>query len=257
VSRIRIDLAYDGSGFRGCARQPDQRTVQGVLEDALSRVCRTNVVTTVAGRTDAGVHAAHQVAHADVPDDDRMASRLGDLDGLQAALDKMCGPEIAIWSVRRAPDSFDARFSAVERRYRYRLCDAAVMDPMRRHGVWHVGEPRLDVMAMEAGGAHLLGEHDFSSFCRRSGDQHLRRRIDVLTVARTAAARVEVRVEGPAFCHQMVRSIVGCLLPVGRGARPPDEVTTILTARDRAAVGQVAPPHGLSLTGVVYPSEPA
>ena len=250
---MRVDLAYDGSGFHGFARQPDVRTVQGIVEAALARVLSAQVTTTVAGRTDAGVHATHQVVHADVPDDDRVEQRLNDPQSLAHTLDRMCGPEIAIWSVRRVDNSFDARFSALRRRYCYRLCDAGVMNPLQRHHVWHVGLPELDVAAMEAGGVHLLGEHDFSSFCRRSGNQHLRRRIDLLTVQRSRAAVVELRVEGPAFCHQMVRSIVGCLLPVGRGSRHPDAVAEILAAKDRAAVGQVAPPHGLTLVGVDYP----
>ena len=246
MNRYRIDLAYDGSGFRGFARQPDQRTVQGVLEDALTRFCGEQILTTVAGRTDAGVHADCQTAHFDV------AEPVADVDRLRGALDKMCGPDIAVWLVAAVPTSFDARFSAVGRRYRYLLCDAPVMHPLLRWTVWHLGSPRLDLGAINAGAAHLIGEHDFSSFCRRAGDQHLRRRVDRLSAQRRADGIVEFRVEGPAFCHQMVRSIVGCLVPVGRGQRDPGDVAGILAARDRAAVGRVAPPHGLTLVGVTY-----
>jgi tRNA pseudouridine38-40 synthase len=250
VTRLRIDLAYDGGGFHGFARQPDTRTVQGVLEDALWRCWRRKqdepVTTTVAGRTDAGVHAECQTVHVDAPPGDIDTARL------RRALDRLCGHEITIWDVRTVPDDFDARFDAVRRRYRYRLCDDDAMDPHWRHTTWHVGPPPLDVDAMTTGGRQLLGEHDFSSFCRRSGDQHLRRRLDVLEVERTADGAVAVQVHGPAFCHQMVRSIVGCLVPVGRGRRAPDEVGRILRTRDRAAVGQVAPPHGLTLVGVDY-----
>lgn len=254
MSRYRIDFAYDGSNFRGFARQPDQRTVQGVLEDALRRLVDGEPTVTVAGRTDAGVHAAFQTVHFDA------GSPLTDLDRVRGALAKMCAPDIAVWSVAAVPHTFDARFSATERRYRYLLSDADAMHPLWRHAVWHVGPPSLDAAAMEAGGGHLLGEHDFTSFCRRSGDQHLRRRVDRLTVrridvagiSRCGDALVEVRVAGPAFCHQMVRSIVGCLLPVGRGTRQPDQVAGILAARDRAGVGRVAPPHGLTLLGVTY-----
>ena len=269
--RVRIDLAYDGGGFHGFARQPHQRTVQGVLEGALERVCGTSVRTTVAGRTDAGVHAERQVVHVDLPDDDRVRARLERPDAFARALDRMCGPEVTVWSARPARPTFDARFDADRRRYRYLLCDADAMDPRWRHTVWHVGGPALDVAAMRRGGTQLLGEHDFSSFCRRSGDQHLRRRVDVLDFDRLrtpdwagsagssagddVGGFVAVRVEGPAFCHQMVRSIVGCLLRVGRGTRHPDEVADILAARDRAAVGQVAPPHGLTLIGVDYPAD--
>ena len=246
MNRYRIDLAYDGSGFRGFARQPDQRTVQGVLEDALSRFCGQEIMTTVAGRTDAGVHADRQTVHFDVAD------AVIDVDRLRGALDKMCGPDIAAWSVEAVPASFDARFSAVRRRYRYLLCDAPVMHPLLRWTVWHLGSPPLDLEAVNDGGAHLLGEHDFSSFCRRAGDQHLRRRVDHIRGQRRADGIVEFSVEGPAFCHQMVRSIVGCLVPIGRGTRHPDDVARILAARDRAAVGRVAPPHGLTLVDVTY-----
>lgn len=246
-TRIRIDLAYDGTGYHGFARQPDVRTVQGDLEAALTRYFGAPVDTTVAGRTDAGVHALSQTVHADVT-----GPRAATLDErrLRGALDKLCGPELTVWSVRRVDARFDARFGATRRRYRYRLCDGPAMDPLWRWTTWHVGQPSLDATAMHAGGRHLLGEHDFTSFCRRSG-QHLRRRIDVLVVSRDGDL-VLVDVAGPAFCHQMVRSVVGCLLPVGRGSRAPDDVAAILAARDRSAVGQVAPPHGLTLVGVDY-----
>lgn len=244
-----MDFAYDGSGFRGFAKQAGQRTVQGVLEDALSLLAGVPVETTVSGRTDAGVHAARNVVHCDVPADARFVR---DLDRARKALDGMCGPEITVWRVRRVPASFDARFSATRRRYRYRLCDAVAMNPLWRHDTWHLGVPALDVAAMAAGGAHLLGEHDFSSFCRRAGDQHLNRRIDVLTVRREAAGLVIVRVEGKAFCHQMVRSVTGCLVRVGQGKRSPEWVGEALAARDRHAVGSIAPPHGLTLVDVSF-----
>jgi len=248
--RLRIDLAYDGTGFRGFARQPGQPTVQGVLEDALARLTGTSVATVCAGRTDAGVHATAQTVHVDVP----VASRLvPDLDRARAALDAMCGPAVTIWRVRRVPGTFDARFSATQRRYRYRLCDRDAMAPLWRHDTWHVGAPTLDVDAMHAGGQVLVGEHDFSSFCRRRGEQRLIRRIDRLGVRRLRAGLVVVDVAGRAFCHQMVRSVTGCLLAVGRGRRPATWTADVLIARDRQAVGQVAPPHGLTLTAVRYP----
>jgi tRNA pseudouridine38-40 synthase len=249
--RLRIDLAYDGGRYRGFARQRGQRTVQGVLEDALSRLCGGAAVETVgAGRTDAGVHAALNVVHADVPADARL---LRDLARGREALDAICGPEITVWRVRRVTPTFDARFSATGRRYRYRICDSQAMDPLWRHDTWHLGTPALDVAAMDAGGQHLVGEHDFSSFCRRApGQEHLVRRIDRLAVRRQRAALVVIRVDGKAFCHQMVRSIAGCLVAVGQGKRPADWVLDVLAARNRQAVGQVAPPHGLTLIGVSY-----
>jgi tRNA pseudouridine38-40 synthase len=249
VVRLRVDLAYDGSGFHGFARQVEVRTVQGVLEAALERLARVPVSTTGAGRTDAGVHALGQVVTCDVP---AGARGLRDLERARAALDHLCGPEVTVWSVRRVPDEFDARFSAVRRRYRYRVSDALALAPLARHDTWHAGPPALDVERMAEGGRHLLGEHDFSSFCRRAGDEHLVRRVERLDVARRAEHLVEVDVDGPAFCHQMVRSIVGCLVTVGRGRRSPEQVGTILAARDRQAAGAIAPPHGLTLMGVDY-----
>lgn len=247
--RVRIDLAYDGSGFAGFARQADQRTVQGVLETALERLCGVPVMTTCAGRTDRGVHALAQTVHADVASDARL---LGDLDRARQAVGRMCGPEITVWRVRRVPSTFDARFSATQRRYRYRIGDAAALSPLWRHDTWFLGAPRLDVEAMQAGGQHLVGEHDYSSFCRRRAGEHLLRRIDRLAVRRERAGLVTVAVDGKAFCHQMVRSVVGCLVAVGRGDRPPEWVGQVLAARDRQAVGRIAPPHGLTLVGVSY-----
>ena len=253
--RLRIDLAYDGSRFRGFAAQPGQRTVEGVLSEAVGTLAGTPVDLTVAGRTDKGVHAAAQTVHVDVPAD----SRLGRApDRMRSALDGMCGPEIAIWRVRRVPSTFDARFSATQRRYRYHLCDAEAMDPRWRHDTWHVGPPRLDAEAMDDAGAELLGEHDFSSFCRQptpSDPRHLVRRVDRLAVRRGVRGHVAVAVDGPAFCHQMVRSIVGCLLRVGRGQRDRAWVAGVVAARDRQAIGQVAPPRGLVLVGVSYGGE--
>ncbi len=252
VVRVRIDLAYDGAGFRGFARQPDQHTVQGVLETALARLTGAVTPTVCAGRTDAGVHATRQTVHLDAPRDCRLIS---DLTRARAALDAMCGPTVTIWSIRRVPASFDARFSATLRRYRYRLCDREAMAPLWRHDTWHIGGPPLAVDAMHAGAQSLTGEHDFSSFCRRRGDQHLIRRIDTLAVRRLRAGLVVIDLAGPAFCHQMVRSITGCLVAVGRQRRPASWTRDVLAARDRQAVGQVAPPHGLTLTGVSYAAQ--
>ena len=249
VIRLRIDLAYDGAGFRGFARQPDQRTVQGVLEEALAVLFGRPVASTGAGRTDAGVHASGQVISCDVPADSRYSD---DLVRLRAALEHLCSDDISIWRVRRVPASFDARFSATQRRYRYRLCDAVAMDPAWRFRTWHVGPPRLDVAAMEVGGGHLVGEHVFASFCRKRDGDALVRRIDRVAVRRGVGGLVVVGVDGAAFCHQMVRSIVGCLVEVGAAKRPQEWVGDVLAAQSRAAAPTVAPPHGLTLTAVRY-----
>ncbi|HSK95035.1 MAG TPA: tRNA pseudouridine(38-40) synthase TruA [Euzebyales bacterium] len=250
VVRLRIDLAYDGADFHGFARQPGLRTVQGVVEDALSRLSDRAADIVGGGRTDAGVHATGQTVHVDVPRGCRMVDDLG---AARGALDALCGPTIAIWRVRRVAATFDARFSATRRRYRYRICDTDAMAPHWRHDTWHVKGPHLDVAAMDQGGQALVGEHDFSAFCRRRDDQHLIRRIDTLAVRRIGARLVVIDVAGKAFCHQMVRSVAGCLYAVGRGRRPPAWVEGVLASRQRQAVGQVAPPHGLTLVGISYP----
>ena len=223
--------------------------MQGVLETSLSTLFGVPVTTTGAGRTDAGVHASGQVAHCDVP----AASRYdGNWVRLRDALDHLGGPDVTIWRVRRVPASFDARFSAVQRRYRYRLCDATAMDPGWRFRTWHIGPPVLDREAMEAGGQHLVGEHVFGSFCRKREGDGLRRRIDRVAVRRGTGGLVVVGIDGAAFCHQMVRSVVGSLVEVGAGRREPGWIAEVLAAQDRAVAGTVAPPHGLTLTAVRY-----
>jgi len=221
--------------------------VQGLLEGALARLAGEPIVTTVAGRTDAGVHAVGQVVSCDVP-----LEAFADPGRVRQALDRLCGPEVTVWAVKIVDAAFDARFSALQRRYVYRLCDAQAMPPLWRHDTWHAGAPPLDVEAMNQGALALMGEHDFSSFCRRAGDEHLVRRIDRLDVHRAQPDLVLVEVDGPAFCHQMVRSIVGCLRVVGTGRRPPASIAQALAARDRAAAGPLAPPHGLTLLAVDY-----
>lgn len=251
-TRYRIDLAYDGSPFAGFARQRDQATVQGELETVCGRVFAQPVGLTCAGRTDRGVHALAQVVHLDldlsVP---RAAEAVRDLGVLRARLDQQVGRAITIWQIRAVPAAFDARFSATARRYRYRLVDAAAADPIRRHDRWQVGEP-LSLTAMRAGARALLGEHDFASFCRRAPGGTTRRRLDRLALSRPARGRIDAVLDGPAFCHQQVRSIVGCLVEVGRGRRAPEWLAEVLAAQDRQAAARVAPPHGLTLEQVRY-----
>jgi tRNA pseudouridine38-40 synthase len=250
--RLRIDLAYDGAPFAGFARQPDQVTVQGELERMLARLLDQDVALTVAGRTDRGVHALAQVVHLDVAlGVPRAARALTDLAVLRDRLDHQLGPAITIWAVRRVGAGFDARFSATARRYRYRLVDAPAADPIHRHDRWHVPGP-LSVAAMRRGAHELLGEHDLASFCRRAPGRTTVRRLDRLSVTRPQPGRVDVVLEGPAFCHQQVRSIVGCLVEVGRGRREPSWLGEVLRARDRQAAARVAPPHGLTLERVRY-----
>jgi tRNA pseudouridine38-40 synthase len=253
--RLRIDIAYDGAPFHGFALQPDLRTVQGTLEAALGRLLGQEVATTAAGRTDRGVHASAQVVHLDIDPGIARAQRTLDVDtgfdDFRRRLDHLVGDAIAVWAVRRVSSDFDARFSAVARRYLYRLSDGDTIHPLERFATWHLGEP-LRLSAMRAGARHLLGEHDFASFCRSSGARTTVRRIDRIVVSRPVGGTVHVRLRAPAFCHQQVRSIVGCLVEVGVGRRAPEWMAEVLAARHRGAAGPVAPPHGLLLERVSY-----
>jgi tRNA pseudouridine38-40 synthase len=253
--RLRLDLAYDGGPFHGLARQPGLPTVQGAVEEALEGLLGVPVRTTASGRTDRGVHARAQVLHGDVPD----GVLPGDLQRLTGRLRRAVPPGIVVHSVARAPEGFDARFSATARAYRFRLRDG--VDP-RVHGrgvrrderdVWGVSD-LLDVPAMRRASRVLLGEHDFAAFCRRAPGRTTMRRLDVLTVRRIGPApgRIDVRLEGPAFCHQQVRSIVGCLVEVGRGRRTEPWVGEVLAGQDRSRAAPVAPPHGLTLEAVRF-----
>ncbi len=256
--RIRIDLAYDGAPFSGFARQPDRATVQGTLEGALSRVLGHTVDTTCAGRTDAGVHALAQVVHLDVDGSGTRAARWLQLvrahpDSARRRLDRLVGDAIALWDITEVAATFDARFSATERRYRYRLVDAEVGDPRVRGVRWTVGES-LAAEAMHAAVQHVVGEHDFASLCRRAPGRSTRRRVDEAAVSRVDD-EIHVLLRGPAFCHQQVRATVGCLVEVGAGRRPPEWMGQVVAAGDRAVAARVAPPHGLTLEGVAYGGE--
>jgi tRNA pseudouridine38-40 synthase len=241
---VRLDLAYDGTGFRGWARQPHVRTVQGVVEEALGRFLGEEPKLSVAGRTDAGVHAEGQVASFTV------GSSPVDLERLQRSLSSMVGPEVAVRSVRSMPDGFDARHSATGREYLYRIDTGPVPDPFTARFVWHrPGD--LSIGRMRAAARHLVGEHDFASFCRAPQSGGTVRQLRRLTIS-SRGYRLEVRAEANAFLHQMVRSLVGTLVAVGDGRTDPESMRGILEARDRSRAGPLAPPHGLTLAKVSY-----
>jgi tRNA pseudouridine38-40 synthase len=252
VVRVRIDLSYDGAEFSGWAAQPSRRTVEGVLAETLGHVLRLPeaVRLTVAGRTDSGVHARGQVAHADLPAEvwgahaDAAARRLG----------RALPPDIRVRAIGPAPEGFDARFSALWRRYAYRICDdPARADPLRRHDtLWN---PRaLDLGAMNEAAALLLGEHDFAAFCRKREGATTVRALRRLEWERDEDGVAVGGVVADAFCHNMVRALVGALLPVGEGSRPPSWPGAVLAAAVRDPAVRVVPPHGLSLEEVRYPS---
>ncbi len=258
--RIRIDLAYDGADFHGWATQPELRTVQGVLEAALATVLRLPEVGVVcAGRTDTGVHARGQVAHADV-DEAALAAAAGRsalpaVEALARRLNGILPDDVRVRSVVEAPAGFDARFSAVWRRYAYRIVDdPAAVDPLTRGHVLAWPRP-LDLDAMNAASALLLGEHDFAAFCkRREGATTVRELLD-LAWSRDAAGAAVATVRADAFCHHMVRSLVGCLIAVGEGRREPAWAGSVLAAAVRDPAVAVVPALGLTLEEVGYPAD--
>jgi tRNA pseudouridine38-40 synthase len=243
-------VAYDGTHFSGWARQPGRRTVQEELERGLSTVLRCPVRLTVAGRTDAGVHATGQVAHCDVPEAGWVEHRAKLLRRLRGILPA----DIAVPAVGEAPAHFDARFGALARHYVYRLVDSpAGPPPLRRFDT--VGWPRaLDVGAMAAAAQRLLGLHDFAAYCRRREGATTVRTLLALDVARDGDV-ITISTSADAFCHSMVRSLVGALLAVGEGRRPVDWPAELLARTRRADEVVVAPAHGLTLVAVDYPSD--
>jgi tRNA pseudouridine38-40 synthase len=243
VPVYRIDIAYDGGGFRGYAANRGVRTVQGEIESVLGRVLRHPVTTSVAGRTDAGVHARANVISFSTP---------GPIDvgRVERAITGLLGPEVVAFGGRAAREGFDARFSATRRSYRYRVGTGPVADPLRRHVVWHVPH-LLAIDPMNRAAGCFLGEHDFASLCRAAAGRS--------TVRRVLESRWEpeeggllYRVAATAFCHQMVRSMVALCVEAGRGRVDPAEVPGILESRDRNAGRGAAPPHGLVLWEVGY-----
>jgi len=244
--RLRLDLSYDGTGFRGWAAQPGLRTVQGEIEAALATILRLDAAPqlTCAGRTDAGVHARGQVAHVDLDDIDPAA--------LERRLRRLLPDDITLRSLTVAADGFDARFAALERRYVYRLCDdPALADPLSRGAVVQWRRP-LDLEAMNAAASHLLGEHDFAAFCKKRDGATTIRTLLALHSVRSGDL-IETTVRADAFCHSMVRSLMGALVAVGEGRFEPAWSATILRGAARDARVTVMPAHGLVLEEVVYP----
>jgi tRNA pseudouridine38-40 synthase len=245
---VRLDLAYDGTDFSGWARQPERRTVCGVLEDTMSLVLREDVKLTVAGRTDAGVHASAQVAHADL-------SSAVDVEELPHRLARALPVDVRVFRARVVPEAFDARFSAMRRHYEYRVTDAPHgAHPLRRLDT--LSWPRkLDMAAMNEASALLLGERDFCAFCRRREGATTIRELQRLDWDRGADGVLTAHVSADAFCHSMVRSLVGALLAVGEGRKPVSWPASLLSATERSSQVSVAPPHGLSLVRIDYPDD--
>jgi tRNA pseudouridine38-40 synthase len=261
--RWRIDLAYDGAGFHGWATQPGLRTVQETLELAVATVLRLPAVpVTCAGRTDSGVHARGQVVHVDVPElptrRTRTPSSTGgssELDRVGRRLNGVLPADVRVRRVVPAPTGFDARFSAVWRRYVYRVADRVeVVDPLTRGHVLAWPRPLAEAPMNEAA-ALLLGEHDYAAFCRRREGATTIRRLLELRWDRRPDGLLEGTVRADAFCHNMVRALVGCLLAIGEGRREPGWAGQVLAARVRDPAVTVVPAHALTLEEVGYPAD--
>jgi tRNA pseudouridine38-40 synthase len=258
--RIRIDLAYDGTDFHGWAAQPGLRTVQGELSTALATVLRVPEVAVVcAGRTDTGVHARGQVAHLDVDDAVLVAAagRSPDpaVEALLRRLNGLLPSDVRVRRVVEAAPGFDARFGALWRRYAYRIADTpAVVDPLARAQVLTWPRP-LDLAAMNAASAVLVGRHDFASFCRQREGATTIRTLQELSWRRDDAGVAVGTVRADAFCHSMVRALVGCLIAVGEGRRPVAWAGDVLRAATRDPAVAVVHAHGLTLEEVAYPAD--
>ncbi|MEV4541822.1 tRNA pseudouridine(38-40) synthase TruA [Micromonospora echinaurantiaca] len=254
-TRLRLDVAYDGTDFSGWAAQPTRRTVAGVLVQTLDLVLGAGVATglTVAGRTDAGVHATGQVCHLDLPTA-VWRERAGTL---LRRLARLLPTDVRVRAMTEVPADFDARFSATFRRYEYRVTDAPYgAEPLRRHEILAWPKP-LDLDALNAAAAGLVGEHDFAAYCRRKENATTLREVTRLDWRRDPDGVLVATVQADAFCQAMVRSLVGAMLVAGDGRRPVDWPAGLLTRRERSSEVTVAPAHGLTLVAVGYPADPA
>ena len=253
--RVRLDIAYDGTDFAGWAKQPHLRTVEATIEDALATVLRLTKPArlVVAGRTDAGVHATGQVAHADIDVIDEKT----DLVRLSRKLTSLLNqtPDVVLRSVTRAPEGFDARFSPMARRYEYRIVDNDIdRDPLKRHQTVWINRP-LDLDRMNATAASLVGLRDFGAFCKPREGATTIRELQVFEWQRDQSGALIGRLQADAFCHSMVRALVGACVEVGSGKLALAELGDVRDAAVRTSVFKIMPAHGLTLTEVIYPPD--
>jgi len=252
--RFRIDFSYDGANFSGWARQPDQRTIQGEMESALSGLTRNKVELVVAGRTDAGVHATSQVAHCDLPVRDKYGKEWSTQD-LVYRLNRMLTEEIRIKSISLAPSYFHARFSALRRTYIYKIADGQrQIDPLKRFDIvsWY---RHLDLSRLNEASSRLLGEHDFATFCKPGGSGTTIRTLEKFSWERLGDGTLLATVAADAFCYSMVRNVVGAVVCVGEGRFEPEWISALLQNKTRVSESMVFPARGLTLVGVDYPSD--
>lgn len=258
--RLRLDIAYDGTDFRGWARQPQLRTVQGTLEAAIARILGGDPQLVVAGRTDAGVHASGQVAHLDLTDSQHarlLKARTPTPEALAARITGVLGqyPDVAVHRSAEAPSGFDARFSAVWRRYEYRIADLATpYDPLERGRTTTV-KSHLDVSAMDAAARSLIGLHDFAAYCKwREGATTIRTLLE-FGWRRDDDGILVANVKADAFCHSMVRALVGACAAVGEGRLDAEDIVEIRDEGARTSETKVLAARGLTLTEVGYPAD--
>lgn len=260
MPRFRLDLAYDGTAFHGWARQPGLRTVEEELEAALCTVLRVGSQSlTVAGRTDAGVHATGSVCHGDVAEEAWAAlPGRSDRDPAEALVARLAGvlpPDLVVHRAAVVPPEFDARFAALRRHYRYLLWDRVEdVDPRLRGMVVRHRRP-LDVAAMHEAAGRLVGLRDFAAFCKPREGATTVRTLERFAWARRGDGVIEGVVVADAFCHSMVRALVGGVVPVGEGRRPVEWPEEVLQGRQRIGAVQVMPAHGLTLERVDYPAD--
>jgi tRNA pseudouridine38-40 synthase len=252
--RVRLDIAYDGTDFAGWAVQPHRRTVQGTIEDALTTILRLTHIPrlVVAGRTDAGVHATGQVAHVELDLNDGL-----DLVRLRRRLSSLLRqtPDVVIKSVTKAPEGFDARFSPLARRYEYRLLDREELrNPLVRHRTVWTSTP-LDLDLMNATAASLVGLRNFGAFCKPREGATTIRELQEFAWTRDDTGTLIARLQSDAFCHSMVRSLVGACVEVGSSRLELADLGDVADAAQRTSVFKIMPAHGLTLTEVIYPPD--
>jgi tRNA pseudouridine38-40 synthase len=261
--RIRLDIAYDGTHFRGWALQPGLRTVQGTLEGALGRILGGSPRLVVAGRTDAGVHAIDQVAHLDLDEAQRqrlIAGRRAASDPVPTLAARIRGvvgaySDVAVQRTSLAPAGFDARFSAVWRRYSYRIADdTSGYDPLERHRTT-TARGRLDEKAMDAAARSLTGLHDFAAYCKPREEGTTIRTLLEFDWHRDAEGVLVANVKADAFCHSMVRALVGACVAVGLGRLDIDDLVELRDGGERTSEFTVLAARGLTLTEVGYPAD--
>lgn len=252
--RFRIDFSYDGTDFSGWAKQRDQRTVQGEIEAALEPITRNPIAIQVAGRTDAGVHATNQVAHFDLPERDQNGNEW-DLSDLTYRLNRILPEDIRIHQTTLAPKFFHARFSALSRSYIYKIADGGrILAPLLRYDTASWYRP-LDVEKMNQAIEPLLGEHDFAAYCKARDTGTTIRTLKEFGIKRDTNDLITASITADAFCHSMVRSLIGAAVCVGEGRFEPKWMKELLDGRERIGESLVFPARGLTLTNVTYPKD--